>query len=68
MGWGGVFDKLLGFVPGRKESLLNKLDRLELERDELSDKFGVPTVRDHDRMQYLLSEIKRLRERLKNIE
>lgn len=65
---GGAFGKGLGKlierIPGREESIRNKLDKLRKERDEIVRE-GIPSNR-YKRYVDILSELRKLEKTLQN--
>jgi hypothetical protein len=42
VGWGDVFGKVFDWIPGRKETRANRIEKLEREQDELQKKPATP--------------------------
>ena len=65
-GWGTVFGKIFDFLPSRKETKLNQIERLLRENEQIQKKPHL-TVRDADHYQLNIDRIKQLRKELERI-
>ena len=64
-GWGEVFSKIFDFIPGRKESLANKISKLERQLDVLQ-KISNPDASDKLRYNIVAEQLRQARELAKN--
>lgn len=66
-GWGDVLSKIFNWIPGRKESKANELERLLNENAEIQQKHPL-SFSDVDRLGRNLDRIKLLRSQISKIE
>ena len=63
-GIGKALGKIIERIPGREESIRNKIDKLERERDEIIEA-KIPVNR-YSRYKFILAELRKLEGSLKN--
>ena len=65
-GWGNVFGKIFDFLPGRRESKQNQIDRLLRENEQIQKKPHL-SVRDAEHYSINTDRIKQLRKEIERI-
>jgi hypothetical protein len=64
MGWTAIFDVINKILPSREERIRNKIKAFENEKQDLLTK--PPTVDNTKRMQFVINELRKLKETLEN--
>jgi len=65
-GWGTIIGKIFDWIPGRKESMLNRIKSIKEEMHELQTKKGKVLARDIVTLERLSRELSVLQERVGN--
>ena len=65
-GWGGFLGKLFDLIPGRKESMLNRIKAIKEDMHEIQTKKGKLLTRDVIILERLSSELSVLQDRIGN--
>lgn len=63
-GWGDVFGKIFDWLPGRKESMLNRIRAIKEEMHAIQTKPGKLTANDAVKLVRLANELSLLEERV----
>lgn len=64
MGWTAIFSIIDKVLPSREERIRNKINELEIQKQELLDK--TPTARNVDRVMRITDELSSLKKKLEN--
>ena len=65
-GWGNVFGKIFDWLPGKRESKQNQIDRLLRENEQMQKKPHL-SFRDVEHYQFNVDRIKQLRKEIERI-
>jgi hypothetical protein len=65
-GWGNFFGKIGDWLPGRKESMLNRIEAIKKELYAIQTKSGAMSARDADKYTALSNELDGLQQKAGN--